>query len=115
MGCRFHDQVSSGNGAHQRYVRAHATVVPPRMALDQVSLELGSVYMGVREHRQLRLRNLAQLPSSFSWLVEPEAPDDASGGSLTQPGELSMRISPNQGLLQPGARWMTGQSRDGSE
>jgi len=51
----------------------------------------------------VRLRNLAQLPSSFSWQVEAQG--DLASRSGQEEGELSMRVTPSEGVLQPGEWW----------
>lgn len=71
---RFLIEVSSGsNGTLKHILEAHATVVEPCLVLEQRTLELGQLYVGVPLARRLQLRNDGLLPCSFQWSVLAEA------------------------------------------
>jgi len=87
---------------HTQYVRVNAVVHIPKVCLNTNEMELGTTYLGVKERREIVVRNLSMLPTHVSWCVVQGdgldiafAPDDAVLGPAEE-RTMSIVFEPNR-------------------
>lgn len=80
----------SGSGTEVKHILATATVVAPRVVLDQSELDLGTCFVNMPLERNLVLLNLSAIPADFAWAPE----------SIGDPSEsLEVSVAPKSGRI----------------